>query len=162
MRTQTGLRGSCRHAPAQVIIEALEGRRLLSGTMMSGALPLVDASAAVTRRPHLPVTIVNLLGQFSGQLVINGGSTDTITLNITAQHGRNVRGTFTQGSGGAGAFTGSISRTNVLHLSFHGTNNHSHGTVTAAVSSNGNSFSGTFVSIGRHRHSTGTISATRV
>jgi hypothetical protein len=162
MSRQTGSDRLCGHVRSRVAIEALEGRRLLSGSMLGGALPQVDGSGAVTRRPHPPVTIVNLIGQFSGQLVINGGSSDTITLNITSQHGRSVRGTFTQGSGGAGAFTGSISRTNVLHLSFHGTNNHSHGTVTAAVSSNGNSISGTFVSIGRHRHSTGTISATRV
>lgn len=78
-----------------VEIEALEGRRVLS------AAP-------------------NVLGLYMGQLNFSDGTSDTLTITITAQHQRSFSGSFAEGAGPVAKLQGNVSAQGAVRFAYRG------------------------------------------
>jgi hypothetical protein len=127
-------------------VEALEGRRLCSATMVPAA--------------HVKVPIPNLVSVFQGTISYTTGASDSVTLSVTKQVGGAFVGETAQGSGSIGRLTGTVTRAGKVHFVDHGFN-------VKFVSTGSGTFAGntlelTFHTVEKKQHFSGTVVLNRL
>ena len=120
---------------APAVIESLEGRRLMSASLL-----------------HLP-------GEFTGNIAFGGVKAAT-TVTVTRQQGHNVFGVVAEAAGPKFSFRGYLDNDRNLYFVFNGLNFQGHGFGHAVVSAGGKSFSGSEITYQPNGAFPSTISVT--
>jgi len=100
-----------------------------------------------------------MVGQFSGSVTFNNGTTDTEILVVTVQNKGSFSGQVFQGSGVTSATRGTVNKKGVIHTTTHGINVKFSSKFVGVV--NGDNIAGSFVTKQGKLKLPGIVSLTR-